>query len=273
MSIKSKLGRLSLNQMTTRQWNLREAIDGCTRAGIPAIGLWREKVAEIGLERSARLLREAGIAVSSLCRGGWFPAAGATARHARLEENFRAVEEAAELEAEVLVLVCGPAPDRDITAGRAMVTEALEQLLPFAAQHQIKLGIEPLHPMFAADRSVIVTLGEARQLVQRFASPHLGIVIDVYHVWWDPTIYEQIAAARGSIFGFHVSDWLVPTPDMLNGRGMMGDGVIEIRRLRQAVDAAGYHGPIEVEIFNEALWSLPGEQLLKLMCERFITHV
>lgn len=271
--MKGELGRLSLNQMTTRQWNLREAIEGCMRAGIPAIGLWREKVAEIGLEQSARLLREAGIAVSSLCRGGWFPAASATERHARLEENFRAVEEAAELGAGVLVLVCGPAPDRDIAAGRAMVTEALEHLLPFAAQHQIRLGIEPLHPMFAADRSVIVTLGEAQQLVRRFASPYLGVVIDVYHVWWDPTIYEQIGAARGSIFGFHVNDWLVPTPHMLNGRGMMGDGVIEIRRLREAVDAAGYHGPIEVEIFNEALWSLPGEQLLKLMCERFITHV
>ncbi|HEX6483203.1 MAG TPA: sugar phosphate isomerase/epimerase family protein [Ktedonobacteraceae bacterium] len=273
MSTKSKLERLSLNQMSTRQWNVREAIEGCTRAGIPAIGLWREKVAEIGLKQSARLLHESGIVVSSLCRGGWFPAASATERRTRLEENFRAVEEAAELGAGVLVLVCGPAPDRDISAGRMMVTEALEHLLPFASQHQIRLGIEPLHPMFAADRSVIVTLGEAQQLVRRFTSPYLGVIIDVYHVWWDPMIYEQIEAARGSIFGFHVNDWLVPTPHMLNGRGMMGDGVIEIRRLRQAVDAADYHGPIEVEIFNEALWSLPGEQLLKLMCERFVTHV
>lgn len=273
MSVRSELDRLSLNQMTIRQWNVREAIEGCARAGLPALGLWREKVAEIGVTQSARLLRDAGLAVSSLCRGGWFPAASATERRARLEENFRAVEEAAELGAEVLVLVCGPAPDRDIAAGRLMVSEALEQLLPFAAQHQIKLGIEPLHPMFAADRSVIVTLDEARQLVRRFASPYLGVVIDVYHVWWDPAVYEHIAAVRGSIFGFHVSDWLVPTPDMLNGRGLMGDGVIEIRRLRQAVDAAGYHGPIEVEIFNEALWSLPGEELLRQVCQHFIGYV
>ncbi|HLG78372.1 MAG TPA: sugar phosphate isomerase/epimerase family protein [Ktedonobacteraceae bacterium] len=273
MSTPNALGRLSLNQMTTKQWNVREAIEGCARAGIPAIGLWREKIAEIGVTQSARLVRDAGIAVSSLCRGGWFPAASAVERRARLEENFRAVEEAAELGADVLVLVCGPAPDRDIAAARAMVREALERLLPFAEQHRIKLGIEPLHPMFAADRSVIVTLGEALHLLRGCASPYLGVVIDVYHVWWDPAVYEHIEAARGSIFGFHVNDWLVPTPHMLNGRGMMGDGVIELRRLRQAVDGAGYRGPIEVEIFNEALWSLPGEQLLKLMCERFLRCV
>jgi sugar phosphate isomerase/epimerase len=273
MSALIGLERLSLNQMTTKQWNVREAIEGCARAGVPAIGLWREKVAEFGLQASARLVRETGINVSSLCRGGWFPAASAEARQQRLEDNFRAVEEAAELGADVLVLVCGPAPDRDIAAGRAMVAEALEQLLPYAVQHGVRLGIEPLHPMFAADRSVITTLDEALKLAQRFASPSLGIIIDVYHVWWDPDIYQRIAEARGSIFGFHVSDWLVPTPDMLNGRGMMGDGAIEIRRLRQAVDLAGYHGPIEVEIFNNDLWRLPGDQLVKLMCERFVEHV
>lgn len=273
MSTTLELARLSLNQMTTKQWNVREAIEGCARANIPAIGLWREKVAEFGLRESTQLVRESGINVSSLCRGGWFPAATTAARQQRLEDNFRAVDEAAELGAEVLVLVCGPAPDKDIAAGRAMVAEALEQLLPYTAQHGIKLGIEPLHPMFAADRSVITTLDETLELIQRFASPTLGVIIDVYHVWWDPNIYRRIAEARGSIFGFHVNDWLVPTPDMLNGRGMMGDGVIEIRRLRQAVDLAGYNGPIEVEIFNQNLWKLPGNQLLDLMCERFIEHV
>ncbi len=273
MSTRVELARLSLNQMTTRQWNIREAVEGCTRAGIPAIGLWREKVAEFGLKESTQLVREAGISVSSLCRGGWFPAASASARQKRLDDNFRAVEEAAELGAEVLVLVCGPAPDRDIAAARAMVAEALERLLPFAAQHGMKLGIEPLHPMFAADRSVITTLGEALNLVQHFASPYLGVIIDVYHVWWDPKIYRRIAEARDYIFGFHVNDWLVETPDMLNGRGMMGDGVIEIRRLRHAVDRAGYTGPIEVEIFNNDLWKMPGDGLLALMCERFMKHV
>ena len=273
MTEQLELARLSLNQMTTKQWSVREAVEGCARAGIPSIGLWREKVAETGLRESARLVRAAGMKVSSLCRGGWFPAVSAAARQERIEDNLRAMEEAAELGAEVLVLVCGPAPDKDITAARMMVVDALERLLPYAAHYGIKLGIEPLHPMFAADRSVITTLGEALHVVQHFASPLLGVIVDVYHVWWDPEIYRQIAAAGTVIFGFHVNDWLVPTPDMLNGRGMMGDGVIEIRRLRQAVEAGGYTGPIEVEIFNQDLWKLPGEQLLTLMCERFIEYV
>lgn len=273
MAPRSELARLSLNQMTTKAWSVHQAVEGCLRADIPAIGLWREKVAETGLRESARIVREAGIGVSSLCRGGWFPAAGVSARQARLTDNLRAVEEAAELGTDVLVLVCGPAPDKNIAAGRAMVMDALERLLPFAEQHRVKLGIEPLHPMFAADRSVITTLGEALNLVRHFASPFLGVIIDVYHVWWDPEIYRQIAAAGDSIFGFHVNDWLVPIPDLLNGRGMMGDGVIEIRRLRQAVDAAGYRGPIEVEIFNQDLWRLPGDTLLTLLCQRFVEQV
>jgi sugar phosphate isomerase/epimerase len=273
VSTQIELARLSLNQMTTRDWNVREAVEGCARAGIPAIGLWREKVAEMGLKESARLVRAAGIKVSSLCRGGWFPSASLDERQARIEDNFRAVEEAAALGTEVLVLVCGPAPDRDISAARVMVAEALERLLPFAAQHNIKLGIEPLHPMFAADRSVITSLSEALKLVQRFASPYLGVIIDVYHVWWDAEVYSQIAAAGSAIFGFHVNDWLVPTPDMLNGRGLMGDGVIEIRRLRLAVDAAGYLGPIEVEIFNQQLWQRPGDHILELVRQRFLAYV
>lgn len=273
MSQKSELTRLSLNQMTTKQWSVRQAVEGCTRAGIPALGLWREKVAETGLQESRRMVREAGLSVSSLCRGGWFPAASVQERQARLEDNFRAVEEAAELGTDVLVLVCGPAPDKDIMAGREMVRDALERLLPFAVQHRVKLAIEPLHPMFAADRSVITTMGEALNLVRSFASPFLGVIVDVYHVWWDPEITRHIVAAGDAIFGFHVNDWLVPTPDMLNGRGMMGDGVIDIRRLRQAVDAAGYRGPIEVEIFNQDLWRLPGDTLLDLLCRRYREHV
>ncbi len=273
MAERLALTRLSLNQMTTRQWNVREAVEGCARAGIPSIGLWREKVAETGLRESARLVREAGLKVSSLCRGGWFPAASAAERQARIADNKLAIEEAAELGTEVLVLVCGPAPAKDIAAARGMVADAIEQLLPYAEQHSIKLGIEPLHPMFAADRSVIVTLGEALQLVKRFTSPWLGVIVDVYHVWWDPEIYQHIAAAGNAIFGFHVNDWLVPPPDILNGRGMMGDGVIEICRLRQAVEAAGYRGPIEVEIFSQELWQLPGDQLLALTRARFLEHV
>lgn len=267
------LTRLSLNQITTQRWSVREAVDGCVRAGIPFIGLWREKVAETGLQESARMLRDAGLRVSSLCRGGWFPAATAAERQARLDDNRRAIEEAATLGTEVLVLVCGPAADRDIGAARAYVEEAIAQLIPYAAEHGVKLGIEPLHPMYAAERSVIVTLAEANRLAHQFNSSHVGVVIDVYHVWWDPQIYTHIAEAAGHILGFHVCDWLVPTPDLLMGRGMMGDGVIEVRRLHQAVDAADYTGPIEVEIFNQAIWDTPGDQTLALMVRRYLECV
>jgi sugar phosphate isomerase/epimerase len=267
------LARLSLNQITTQRWSVREAVDGCARAGIPAIGLWRDKVADTGIAESARIVGDAGLHVSSLCRGGMFPAATGAERQARIDDNRRAVDEAAQLGADVLVLVCGPAPDRDIQAARAMVAEAIAQLLPYAAERGVKLGIEPLHPMFAADRSVIVTLAEALTLAEAFDSRQLGVVVDVYHVWWDPDLYAQITRAAGRILGFHVSDWLVPPPDVLLGRGMIGDGVIELRRIRAAVDAAGYAGPIEVEIFNRAIWEMPGDQVLARMCERYLAYV
>jgi sugar phosphate isomerase/epimerase len=267
------LSRLSLNQATTKRWSIPEAVEGCVRAGIPAIGLWRDKVAETGVQESARIIREAGLRISSLCRGGWFPAATAAERQARIDDNRRAIEEAAILGTEVLVLVCGPAPDRDIMAARKMVADAIEQLLPYAEDHQIKLGIEPLHPMFAADRSVIVTVAEANRLISYFNTPILGTVIDAYHVWWDPDIYVQIELATGHILGFHVGDWIVPPPDHVNGRGMMGDGVIDLRRLRSAVEAAGYQGDIEVEIFNQALWDMPGDDILALLSRRYLECV
>jgi sugar phosphate isomerase/epimerase len=171
------------------------------------------------------------------------------------------------------VLVGGPPPDRDIGAAREMVTDGIAELVPYARERGVKLGIEPLHPMFAADRSVIVTLGQANALAARFPREQVGVVIDVYHVWWDPELYAQIERAAGRILGFHVNDWLAPPPDPLLGRGMMGDGTIEIRRIRSAVDAAGYSGPIEVEIFNQAIWDTPGDAVLALMCERYLEVV
>jgi sugar phosphate isomerase/epimerase len=267
------VSRLSLNQKTTENWGLREAVEGCVRAEIPYIGLWREKVAEVGLSGAARLVREAGLRVSSLCRGGMFPATTAAERRARLDDNRRAVDEAATLGTDVLVLVCGASPDRDLAAARAMVEDGIRLLAPYALQRGVKLGIEPMHPMFAAERSVIVTLAQALDIAEGFGSDQVGVVIDVYHVWWDPDLFAQIARASGRILGFHVNDWLVPTPDLLLGRGMMGDGVIELQRIRAAVDAAGYTGPIEVEIFNQSVWDSPGDEILALVKERYATRV
>ena len=221
---------------------------------------------------SARLIRDAGLRVSSLCRGGFFPAATPSARRERIDDNRRALDEAAEIGTEVLVLVCGPAPDRDIDAARRMVEDGIAAVIPYAAERGVRLAIEPLHPMFAGDRSVVVTLAQANGMVERLDSPHVGVAVDVYHVWWDPEVYVQIARAAGRILGFHISDWLAPPPDVLLGRGMMGDGVIALRTIRQAVDATGYEGPIEVEIFNEEIWKSADRGLLERIQQRFLEH-
>ncbi|WP_208607787.1 sugar phosphate isomerase/epimerase family protein [Paenibacillus pectinilyticus] len=259
--------------MTTEQWSLREAIEGCARAEVPWIAPWRHKVEELGLSTSKRLIKDAGLKVSSLCRGGMFPAVTASERQKRIDDNKRAVEEAAELGTDVLVMVCGSLPDRDIQSARQMVADGIAQLVPFAKSYGVKLGIEPLHPMYAADRSVVVTLDLANTLAEAYQPNQVGIVVDVFHVWWDPDLYNQIHRATGRILGFHVCDWIIPVPDMLKGRGMMGDGVIEISRIRQAVEKTGYNGPIEVEIFNEQIWNQPGDETVCQMKERYLTHV
>ncbi len=257
---------LSLNQITTERLSLMEAIDACVRHSIAAIGVWRYKLAEAGIAQANARIREAGLRVSSLCRGGMFPAASAAERQARIDDNLRAIDDAAALGAEVLVLVCGPAPDRDLDGARAMVADGIAAIAGHARKAGVRLGVEPLHPMFAADRSVITTLAEANALAERF---DIGVVIDAFHVWWDPELYAQIERARGRIVGFHLSDWLTPLPDVLLGRGMMGDGVIDLRRICAAVEAAGYAGPIEVEIFNRAIWDDDADRVLATICERF----
>lgn len=270
---KPLLEHLSLNQITTEQWNLREAVAGCEKAEIPWISLWRHKIQEIGLAESKKIVMDAGLKVSSLCRGGMFPAVTAEQRQKNLDDNRRAVEEAAELGTDVLVLVCGPSPDKDIAVSRQWVEEGIEQLVPFAESHGVKLGIEPLHPMYAADRSVVVTLDQANTMAEKYRSDQVGVVVDVFHVWWDPDLYRQIERAKGNILGFHVSDWKVPITDTFKARHMMGDGVIEIRRIREAVEKADYHGPIEVEIMNQVLWDQAGDEVLALIKDRFVKHV
>ncbi|MGH2946803.1 MAG: sugar phosphate isomerase/epimerase family protein [Solirubrobacteraceae bacterium] len=253
--------RLSLNLITVDHWSLPKAVDRCAAAGIRAVAPWRHRIAEIGLERSARAIRDAGLAISSLCRGGFFTAAGADA------DNRRAVQEAAALGAPVLVLVCGPPTTRDLAAARAKIAAGIERLLPYAADHGVRLGIEPLHPMMIGERSAIVTLGEALALARELDSPHVGVVVDSYHVFWDPALEDELGAARGLIAGYHVSDWLVPTTDLLAGRGLMGDGIIDFARLHRLMDGAGYAGPIEVEIINPAVAGRP--RLLEDIVDRF----
>jgi sugar phosphate isomerase/epimerase len=262
------LSRLSFNQMTAGKATLREVVDACVKHGIEWIGPWRHAVGNDPVA-AAKLIRDAGLRVSSLCRGGMFPAATAEERRKRIEDNLHAIDEAAALGTDLLVLVNGPAPGRDIDGARQMVADGIAAIVDHAEESGVRLGVEPLHPMFAADRSVVVTMGEANEIAARFDPQRVGLVADVYHIWWDPQVYNEIAKAGERIFAFHVSDWIVPTPDMLMGRGMMGDGVIEICRLRTAVEKAGYTGPIEVEIFNDGLWALSAEEIVGTVARRF----
>jgi sugar phosphate isomerase/epimerase len=254
------LERLSLNQMTVRSWSVPELVDGCARAGITAVGLWREPVEDTGLARSAKLVSDAGLRVSSLCRGGFFTAPEGATYRAAIDSNRRAIDEAAALGAPCLVLVVGGLPDgsRDLRGARQRVAAALAELGPYAGERGVRLAIEPLHPMFCADRCVISSLGQALDLAMQFAEDEVGVVVDTYHVWWDASLPAQLARAADRIVCFQVCDWVVPLPaDMLLGRALPGDGSIDIAGITRRVVAAGYDGHIEVEIFNEEIWCQP----------------
>lgn len=261
---------LSFNQATAERASLREVVESCARHEVPYVSLWRHKIAETGLDVAAKLVRDAGLKVSSVCRGGMFPALTAAERQAKIDDNRRAIDEAAALGAEVLVLVCGAAADRDIAAARQMVADGIAAVAPYAKERGVRLGIEPLHPAFAAERSCITTMREARLIAKPFDAANVGVVVDVYHVWWDPERAQEIAALGDRIAGYHVNDWLVPVKNVLMNRGMMGDGVIELRRIRGEIERAGYRGPIEVEIFNESIWERPVDELVQQTKQRFV---
>ncbi|MET7471673.1 sugar phosphate isomerase/epimerase family protein [Micromonospora sp. NPDC005686] len=276
MTADPRLARLSLNQRTTRRWSVAEAADGCLRAGIPALGLWREPVAEIGVPAAARLVADAGLRVSSLCRGGFLTAADDAGRAAALADNRRAIDEAAELRAACLVLVVGGLPpgSRDLAGARQRVADALAELAPYAGERGVRLALEPLHPMYCADRAVLSTLGQALDLAEEFPAEQVGVVVDTFHVWWDPDVWRQIARAGARIASFQVCDFLTPLPaDVLLGRGMMGDGHIDFPPLRRAVEAAGYTGDVEVEIFNAEVWATDPDLVLATMAARYVDRV
>lgn len=257
------MSRLSFNTMTADRWSLAEVIDACAQYGIEWIGPWRHKLAELGVEEARRRIDAAGLKVSSLCRGGFFTAPNAD------EDNRRAVEEAAALGTDALVLVCGPPATKDLQAARDQIARGIERLLPYAIEHGVRLGIEPLHPMMIGERSAIVTLGNALDIAERIGEDGVGVVIDVYHTFWDPQLPAQIARAAGRIVGYHVNDWLPATQHTLLERGMMGDGIIDLHGFSAMIEAAGYVGPVEVEILNPAIWDLPRDELMTLTVERF----
>ena len=258
-SSRSSLSRFSLNQATVKYATLPEAVAVIVDAGIPSIGLWREPVADFGLAASAKLVASAGLRVSSLCRGGFFTHPAGVARDAALDDNRRAIEEAATLGAPTLVLVAGGLPEgsRDLVGARARVADALAVLAPEAAAAGVVLSIEPLHPMYAADRAVVSTLGQALDLAEQFSPTEVGVVVDTFHIWWDPELAAQIARAGrgGRIASYQVCDWVTPiAADPLLSRGYPGTGHIDFAAITRQVLDAGYVGDIEMEIFRQEVW-------------------
>ncbi|MEW1867302.1 sugar phosphate isomerase/epimerase family protein [Streptomyces caelestis] len=271
------LARFSINQMTVRQLSLPDLVDACRELGVPGVGLWREPVQAYGVEAAAKLVRDAGLAVTTLCRGGFLTAIDPGERAAALADNRRAVDEAAVLGTDTLVLVSGglPAGSKDLRGARERIADALAELGPYAEEHGVKLAIEPLHPMFASDRCVVSTLAQALDIAERFPAHQVGVTVDTYHIWWDDRAPAQIAraGAQGRIHTFQLADWTTPLPEgVLNGRGQIGDGAIDMREWKGHVEAAGYTGPIEVELFNDALWTRDGREVLAETAARFAEH-
>jgi len=252
-----------------------QMVDDCLRHGITAIAPWRDQIASIGLREAANIVRSNKLRVTGLCRGGMFPADTLAGRQAAIDDNRRAIDEAAELDADCLVLVVGglPGSSKDIADARQMVADGIAAMLPHARASGIPLAIEPLHPMYAADRACVNTIDQALDIAD-LLDRTVGVAIDVYHVWWDPNLAAAIARAgrEARIFAHHICDWLVPTADMLLDRGMMGDGVIDLKGIRAMIEAAGYHGPQEVEIFSrDNWWKRPGDEVVRTCVERFET--
>jgi sugar phosphate isomerase/epimerase len=284
LSADRDLQNLSLNTATVRKGgDLLQILEAAGRHGISCVSPWRDQVQAVGLDRAVEAVRDGGFRLSGYCRGGMFPADSAHRAEER-DDNRRAVDEAAALGAPCLVLVVGGLPQfsrpgseasRDIAAARRQVEDGIAALLDHANAAGVKLAIEPLHPMYAADRNCVNTLGQALDICDRLdpdGTRQLGLAVDVYHVWWDQAVFDGIARAGARrIHAFHICDWLVPTRDILLDRGMMGDGIIEIAKLRGAVEAQGFCGPCEVEILSDELWARPMDEVLATMIERYRT--
>jgi sugar phosphate isomerase/epimerase len=266
---------LAINSATVKPWTLEQLVDGCARAGISAIAPWRDIVQAVSIPKAGKIIRDAGIAVSCLCRGGMFPAADEAGRKAALEDNKRAVDEAVGIGAGSLVLIAGGLPkgSKDLPSAHRQVRDGLAALLEYSRAAKMPLALEPLHPMYAADRACVNTLAHANDLCDELGEG-LGIALDAYHVWWDPDLKRQIARAGQRIVTYHVCDWMVPTTDLLLDRGMPGDGAIDLKAIRAMVEATGYDSYIDVEIFSaNNWWKRDPDEVLRICLERHRTVV
>lgn len=251
------LSKLCIHTITTKSWSLEEAGENYEKAGVKGISVWRQYLEGRNIAAAGDRLRSHGLEIVSLVRGGFFPSTSLETRKKAIDENRRAVDEAAALGTEMIVLVCGADPGQSLEVSRSQIQEGIEKVLPYAIQNGVKLAIEPLHPMYADTRSAVNTLEQANDMAESIGSDHVGIAADVYHLWWDPHLEKEIkrCGANGNLMAFHICDWVSPTVDMLNDRGLMGEGCIPIQKIRGWVEEAGFSGYNEVEIFSDRLWA------------------
>ncbi|MBT0567077.1 sugar phosphate isomerase/epimerase [Williamsia sp. CHRR-6] len=271
-----RLGRLSLNQRSIASWSVAQTVAGCVAAGVPSVGLWREPVAAAGLAVSARMVADAGLRVSSLCRGGFLTAAEPERQRDALSDNRRAIDEAVTLGTDTLVMVVGglPAGSRDLVGARRRAEDAIAELVPYARARGVRLALEPMHPLYAADRGVFSTLAQSLDVAERFAVDEVGVVVDTFHLWWDPVLPAMIRRAGPRIASFQLADWITPLPpDALLSRGVPGDGHIDFAAITGMVVDAGYRGDVEVEIFNGDLWAAAGSDALETIIRRYVELV
>ena len=272
---KDKLSRLCIHTITTKPWPIEVAAEHYAKAGVAGISVWKDSLEGRNIKQTGQMLRDAGLTIVSYVRGGFFPATTAYDRQIAIDGNLKMIDEAAELGAPLLVLVCGAVPGQSLEESRQQIADGIAAILPHAEDAGIKLGIEPLHPMYADSRSAINTLRQANDMADAMASDYLGVVHDIYHLWWDPDLQTETirCGSQGSLLAFHVCDWKTPTEDLLLDRGLMGEGCIDIKQIRSWVESAGYNGFIEVEIFSKKYWAMEQKAFLGIIIEAYLAHV
>ena len=266
--------RLCVHTITTKRWELEEAIDRYAEADVSGITVWRQWLDGRDPAVAGERIRAAGLEVVSLCRGGFYPALEEKSREEAIKDNKQAIEDAAAMGAPLVVLVCGAIPGQSLVESRKQITDGIAATLPLAESLGVKLAIEPLHPMYADDRSAINTLASANDVCDELNHPLVGIAFDVYHLWWDPDLAAQTkrTAEAKRLFAYHACDWMTPTTDLLNDRGLMGEGCIDLRAIRGMVEEAGFDGMIEVEVFSNRWWEKPTEEFLQAIKQSYLNH-
>jgi len=265
------LSKLWIHTITTKHWSIEEAAENYSTVGVKGISVWRQFLDGRNIADTGEMLRAHDLEIVSLVRGGFFPSTSSATRNKALADNRKAIDEAAALGAPLIVLVCGADPGQPLDVSRQQIREGIEAILPYAVENDVKLAIEPLHPMYADTRSAVNTMAQANEMAEAIGSDYVGVAADVYHIWWDPDLEQQLlrCGQKGNLFAFHICDWMSPTVDFLNDRGLMGEGCIPIRKIRGWVEAAGFRGFNEVEIFSDRLWSGDQKEFLNKIVENY----